>query len=140
MERQIEEKQGQTVMTMPRGGAVANRYYSEPVIKKEPFDIESSSQILNLTSIFSPQSYNFEIKEEPTCQWYVAQSQGLTPNGPTSSPIVEKSPSSRPQVSLAYVCNWFYSLFIDMFAARNFLHGSLIFSDICDPPPLPLFS
>ena len=82
---------------MSRGGAVAQRHYSEPVIKKEPFDYESSSQILNLTSIFSSQNY-LQVKEEPSCQWYVTQSQGLTPNGPTYSPAFEKSPLSRPQV------------------------------------------
>lgn len=82
---------------MPRGGAVADRRYSEPLIKQEPIDSESSSQILNLTSIFSPQSYNLQVKEEPSCQWYVTHTRGLTPNGPTYSPIIEKSPSSRPQ-------------------------------------------
>lgn len=91
---------------MPRGGAVANRRYSEPVIKKETFDSESSTQILNLTSIFSPQSYNLQGKEEPSCQWYVTHTQGLTPDGPTYSPVVEKSPTSRPQV----ICFHFKSI------------------------------
>lgn len=89
---------------MPRGGAVEERRYSEPLMKQEPIDSESSSQILNLTSIFSPQSYNLQVKEEQSCQWYVTHTRGLTPNGPTYSPIIEKSPSSRPQVRLHDDC------------------------------------
>ena len=83
---------------------MANRRFSEPVIKQEPLDIDSSSQILNLTSIFSPQSFNFPVKEEPNCQWYAAQPQGLTPSGPSYSPVVDKSPLSRPQVIGGRVC------------------------------------
>ena len=110
---------------------MANRRYSEPVIKQEPIDIDSSSQILNLTSIFSPQqSYNFPVKEEPSCQWYVTQAQGLTPSGPTYSPGVEKSPLSRPQVICQRVCICLHPLIVIRIA-----HFRVIVKSLHAPPP-----
>lgn len=88
---------------MSRGGVISNRRYSYPVVKQECIETVESPQIMNLTSIFSsPTNRSSEtltqIKEEPN-QWnYVCHGQGLTPNGPSYRPLVEKSISGRTQV------------------------------------------
>jgi len=89
---------------MSRGGTISNRRFSCPVIKKEPDETSESSQIMNLTSIFSSPSYRSNqtlthIKDETGSWDFNTYSQGLTPSGHSYRPLAENSPSARSQVS-----------------------------------------